>query len=343
MSIWAELFLTYVLNAYWQVTLIAAGAWALTGSFNGANPASACAVWRAAIAAAFIVPVWFTTVSAAGTSAAPLAVIRTSTHEAEWSWWTVQILCAAAIIWRALRLYANWLSLAQRRRALVQPALPPWLHTVIEDCTARFSVRAVEPVTDPRGDVYTVGWLRPVLVLPARYFEAVPIAGTTSIVSHELAHVERRDFAWNIALECLTTLLAFHPLVFWLKRHADLTRELACDALVVHRLVPALDYAADLLRFAQDSAQTPAPLHAMNVTDPGSLETRIRALLSPTRPLSSLSPAVGLLFLGLLSIQLPWQGVQVDFAPSPPDVPVLDTRLVYPPPPPPPPPPPNLP
>jgi len=339
MSVWTELFLTYVLHAYWQVSLIAAAAWVLTRWFNGANPASVCTIWRAALIAASIVPLFFTVLSVAGSPTAPIAITST-THKAEWFWWTVQLLCAAAIVWRALRLYADWICLARRRRSITQPAFPPWLNVVIEECATHFPARAFALAADPCGDAYTIGWRRPVLVLPTRYFEPVPLQGTASVVSHELAHVERHDFAWNMALECLTTLLAFHPLVFWLKRHADLTRELASDALVVHRLVPAADYAADLLRFAKDSSPVQAPLPAITVAEPSSLDTRIRALLLPTRPLSSLAAAAGLLFLGLIGFHLPWQAVRVDFAPAPPDVPVLDTRLVYPPPPPPPPPPP---
>jgi beta-lactamase regulating signal transducer with metallopeptidase domain len=335
MSIWAELFLTYVLQAYWQATLIAAGAWVLTRCCNGASPASICVIWRAALVAAATVPLIFTAVSATGRSAAPIAVIRTLSYEAEWFWWTVQILCATAIVWRALRLYANWISLGRRRRSMAQPALPPWLHHVVEECATRFPGRPFELAKDPCGDLYTIGWLQPILALPARYFGPTPVKGTASVVSHELAHVERRDFAWNMALECLVTLLAFHPLVGWLKRRADMTRELACDDLVVQRLVPAADYAADLLQFAQDSTQTQAPLYVMTFADTSSLETRIRALLLPPRPRSSLTAMAGVLVLGLLGFNLPWQAVRVDFAPAPPDVPVLDTRLVYPPPPPP--------
>ena len=80
----------------------------------------------------------------------------------------------------------------------------------------------------------TFGWFRPVILLPESFAEAHP--GTQSaVLTHELVHVERRDWLWTVAEEIIRSVLWFHPAVRWLISRIQLAREQVVDREVVNR------------------------------------------------------------------------------------------------------------
>lgn len=80
----------------------------------------------------------------------------------------------------------------------------------------------------------TFGWFRPVILLPESFAKAHP--GTQSaVLSHELVHVERRDWLWTVAEEIIRSVLWFHPAVRWLISRIQLAREQVVDHEVVNR------------------------------------------------------------------------------------------------------------
>ncbi len=80
----------------------------------------------------------------------------------------------------------------------------------------------------------TFGWFRPVILLPESFAEAHP--GTQSaVLTHELVHVERRDWLWTVAEEIIRSVLWFHPAVRWLISRIQLAREQVVDREVVGR------------------------------------------------------------------------------------------------------------
>jgi beta-lactamase regulating signal transducer with metallopeptidase domain len=94
-----------------------------------------------------------------------------------------------------------------------------------------------------------------------------------SVVAHELAHVQRQDMLWHLVSEILLIPLAFHPLSYVLRNRLAETREMACDALVAERVLPATDYARTLLDVAGTLRNSAAPLL---------LSDRVRVLAKPT-------------------------------------------------------------
>lgn len=80
----------------------------------------------------------------------------------------------------------------------------------------------------------TFGWFQPVILLPESFAETHP--GTQSaVLTHELVHVERRDWLWTAAEEIIRSLLWFHPAVRWLISRIQLAREQVVDREVVNR------------------------------------------------------------------------------------------------------------
>jgi TonB family protein len=127
----------------------------------------------------------------------------------------------------------------------------------------------------------TWGFFRPVIILPA-YAENWTAAERDLVVRHELAHITRHDWLWQIISSLLTAVFWFHPLV-WLAR-VELRREAewAADDLVLSSGAVPSDYANRLVHVARQlTGRTPAVVIPM-VRRP-ELEARVRSILDPTR------------------------------------------------------------
>ena len=96
----------------------------------------------------------------------------------------------------------------------------------------------------------TVSWPRPMILLPST-FDEMTNEERTAVVAHEAAHIERHDFLANIALEAISILLCYHPLVSWLKRWIAECREAACDELAAEATFGKAAYARSLLSVVQ--------------------------------------------------------------------------------------------
>ena len=80
----------------------------------------------------------------------------------------------------------------------------------------------------------TFGWLRPVILLPESFAKTHPVT-RSGVLTHELVHVERRDWLWTAAEEIIRSVLWFHPAVRWLINRIQLAREQVVDREVVNR------------------------------------------------------------------------------------------------------------
>ena len=71
-----------------------------------------------------------------------------------------------------------------------------------------------------------VGFLRPVLVLPAQLLEQLNPRQVRAILTHELCHVRRRDNFFAAMHMVVEAIFWFHPLVWWIGSRMVEEREL---------------------------------------------------------------------------------------------------------------------
>jgi beta-lactamase regulating signal transducer with metallopeptidase domain len=106
----------------------------------------------------------------------------------------------------------------------------------LEDARRRLGIRRfVMLLESDRVSVpLTVGWFRPAIILPA----TMPRTATPGIIDmallHELAHVRRGDFAWNVVCKLVRLIYWPLPVVWPLDRTLGAVREQACDDLCVY-------------------------------------------------------------------------------------------------------------
>ena len=125
----------------------------------------------------------------------------------------------------------------------------------------------------------TWGLMRPRILLP------VDAAGWSAdririVLYHELAHVQRCDWAILIAARVVRALLWFNPLAWIAFRRLRQESERACDDTVLGRGVSAPDYASHLLAVAREAVRHRTWSAATAIAQPSTLEGRIRAMLN---------------------------------------------------------------
>jgi beta-lactamase regulating signal transducer with metallopeptidase domain len=79
--------------------------------------------------------------------------------------------------------------------------------------------------------------------------------------------------------EFLSLPLAFHPAINFIKRRITETRELACDELVIKRLLDASDYARSLLHLAASAIVPHRRAYTLGIFEADNLEERIMKLV----------------------------------------------------------------
>ncbi|MBZ5577756.1 MAG: hypothetical protein LAP40_14440 [Acidobacteriia bacterium] len=142
----------------------------------------------------------------------------------------------------------------------------------------------------------------PTIILPESLRDEPSEEVLTTAIGHEMAHIARRDFAWNLLYELLYMPVSFHPAAWLIHRHIERTREIACDELVTSRLLDAGVYARSIVRIATAMTALPRPGYTLGVFDGDILEERIRRLLE--RPAANLKRARLLLAGGLSALAL---------------------------------------
>jgi len=99
---------------------------------------------------------------------------------------------------------------------------------------------------------FTVGVLRPVILVPLGFFTAMDPLAAEAVLAHELAHIRRLD-VFVIGLQAvIETLLFFHPVVWWLSRRVNTEREHCCDDAAVQACGDAVLFAQTLMRLDED-------------------------------------------------------------------------------------------
>ena len=156
----------------------------------------------------------------------------------------------------------------------------------------------------------TVGFWRPVILLPAALLSGMPVALLEALLAHELAHVRRWDYLVNLLQSVAEALLFFHPVVWWLSARMRAEREQVADALAAQALQDPQQLATALHAL---SLHTAAPQHSglLMSARGGALLTRIERLMAPGLDTAGWKLAVPALLLACAILLLQVQGKPV--------------------------------
>jgi TonB family protein len=197
-------------------------------------------------------------------------------------------LWAAGTVVSLLVLAAGLLRLSRLAATATPVREGPWAEQLADIARASGVSRPVRLLLSAHPSlVVTWGMRRPAILLPAA------ASGWTDdtlrvVLSHELAHIRRGDWAVLIVAHALRALHWFNPIVWLACRRLRLESEHACDDAVLGLGVSPPAYATHLLQLARAASRREwAP--ALPVARPSGLERRVRAMLNGSldrRPLT---------------------------------------------------------
>ncbi len=165
--------------------------------------------------------------------------------------------------------------------------LSPAQEQTVSKCVPAFFIKAPLILSSVRvsGPV-VLGLRRPILLVPPDFATNCAPSEFLAALAHEFAHIERRDFIKNLLYEAISLVAAFHPAIWILKAQIAQSREMICDRMVTERVVAPVAYARSLLCLASMVAtvsQAASTAHPIGMFDANILEKRIMMLKSKNR------------------------------------------------------------
>ena len=87
-----------------------------------------------------------------------------------------------------------------------------------------------------------IGYLKPVVIVPAGTFTQLPYNQIEAILAHELAHIQRNDFLINILQSVVELLFFYHPAIYQISKHIRAERENCCDDIALNHCGDTAQY-----------------------------------------------------------------------------------------------------
>ncbi len=127
----------------------------------------------------------------------------------------------------------------------------------------------------------TIGHLKPVILFPIGLINRLSESEVESILAHELAHILRRDYIFNILQSVVEVIFYFHPAVWWLSNQIRQERESACDDQAIELVGNKMNYAKALVTIQEMAFFPMSPALAFAGTKRNQLLVRVQRLFSP--------------------------------------------------------------
>jgi beta-lactamase regulating signal transducer with metallopeptidase domain len=215
------------------------------------------------------------------TNYAPSASITPSSNPLPYLTMVVWFWLAGVVamsMWSA----AGWF-IAQRLKRRSKRALPEIWQARLAALAAQLGIRrGIRLCESTLAQVPAViGWIRPVILIPAGALINLSAQELEAVLAHELAHIRRFDYVANLLQSAIEALLFYHPAMWWVAKRIRAERENCCDDLAIMACGDRVLYARALT--ALEELRSGYPQFAMAATG-GPLLARVRRLLGKDDP-----------------------------------------------------------
>jgi beta-lactamase regulating signal transducer with metallopeptidase domain len=160
----------------------------------------------------------------------------------------------AAILWMLafsisfIRLIAAMHAIKRLLR-LSTPVIDQRIIELLRKCASDTGLTYVPMLYEVQG-IYTpmsMGFLRPVIVIPSHMFTGDSLEGLKFTLLHELKHIDQRHNLWLLIESIIGAIYFFHPVIHWAKGKIHEEMEHICDGHVIKVTRKSAAYADFLL------------------------------------------------------------------------------------------------
>jgi beta-lactamase regulating signal transducer with metallopeptidase domain len=158
--------------------------------------------------------------------------------------------------------------------------------------------------------MFTTGVIKPVIYIPVQIFTQLNHTQIEALLIHELAHIKRKDYWWNILALSLKSLLFFNPFAHWLYKQIQHYREIACDNWVTDFYYNKVDYANALVQLQKIQTNSTPKLAMAFVHNGSSFIHRVKNIITLQKAyIPSIKNYTWLYLLGMVATSIILQNV----------------------------------
>lgn len=125
----------------------------------------------------------------------------------------------------------------------------------------------------------TIGHLKPMILFPIGLVNQLSIREVEAILTHELAHIVRRDYLSNLIQSFIETLFYYHPVTWWISKVVRMERENRADDLAISWCGDPLGYAKALMTVQEMELKSHPALTIGFLSRKGAMLARIQRIL----------------------------------------------------------------
>lgn len=194
----------------------------------------------------------------------------------------VDLFWLTGVLALSLRMLGGWV-LVRRLRLSAGTATSQEVHAMFSNLLDKLGIQSkVELLLHGKiSGPLAMGIVRPIVLLPVSALAHLDPEQLEAVLAHELAHILRRDYLWNMIQTVVETLFFFHPAVWWLGGRTRQLRELCCDDIALSCCNDPVVFATALLRLEEHRSLYPNLAMALDGHDSrSSLKGRIIRILN---------------------------------------------------------------
>jgi beta-lactamase regulating signal transducer with metallopeptidase domain len=240
-------------------------------------------------------------------SAQPLMARIAGFFEPALPYLSIAYLAVACFLF--LRFYRHYYRTRQLYTTGIQKAHPEW-RVFLQQAVQHMGIKKKITIwfSSLVDTPLTLGFWKPVILLPVAAVNHLSIQQAEAIILHELNHIRRNDYLVNLLIACTDIILFFNPFTRFLTGIVRKEREHSCDDLVLQFRYDPTAYAKALLTLEQNRCGATSSL-ALAATGKNQqfLLNRVKRILAkentsapvPQRMIAFLLSALLIGFIGL--------------------------------------------
>ena len=165
-----------------------------------------------------------------------------------------------------------------RKSTQSEPAIQEALNSIVQRLKLKINPEAGSSVfiSSP----VTIGHLKPLVLFPIGILNQLSPSDVEAILTHELAHIMRKDYLSNLVQSFIETLFYYHPITWWISAVVRSERENRADDLAIAWCGDHLGYAKALMAVQEIQVSQGPSLAIGFASRKGAMLARIKRILN---------------------------------------------------------------